>query len=264
MLAYASQFKLISAKDVGEISDQYNSLFTPEGFTFSIWGIIYIALIISCIYHIVIAYRHDKIHEANKDIEKMGALFLFNNIGAAAWLIAWTNGLIGLSLVLIVAQLISLIAIHSSLHIRKVDKSLKGIIYTEIPLSIYLGWISIATIANTAIFLLHTGWGGWGISSINWTIIMITIAVVLTIGIIISKKNPVFGLVVIWALYGIIAKQQGENPILLKTTIAIAWVGIGIISAATIIQFMQNTFARKKQHLHDKNNVFPLAHHSLK
>ncbi|MCC6289872.1 MAG: hypothetical protein IT249_18490 [Chitinophagaceae bacterium] len=264
IFAYASQFKLVSAKDVGEISGKYNTLFAPAGFTFSIWGVIYITLAASCIYHIIIAYKHNMLHEANKDTERMGALFLYNNISAAAWLIAWTNEIIGLSLILIIAQLILLIAIHLSLYVHKPGKSLTGIIYTEIPLSIYFGWITIATIANAAAYLVYIHWDGWGISSINWTIIIIVVSVLLSIVVVVSRKNPLFGLVTIWALYGIISKLHAANAAVYKNIIAAAWVGVGMIIAACIVQFMHNVLSENKNRLHEKDGIFHLAHHSLK
>lgn len=264
MFAYASQVRLAGAKSVGEISDQYNSLFTPAGFTFGIWGVIYTALLISCIYHIIIAFGKDVLHEANKDVEKMGALLVLNNLGAVAWLVAWTNNMIGLALILIVVQLVSLISIHLSLAIRKTGKSWTGAWFTEIPLTIYFSWITIATIANVATYLVFAGWDGWGVSAINWTVIMITVAIVLTAVVIISRKSPVYGLVTMWALYGIISKRRIENAELYNPVIAVAWVGIGVILIVCSFQLLRNLFPGGKHRLKSRENLFPLAHHSLK
>ena len=210
--SYMTQFKLVNNNDVGEISDRYESLFTPAGITFAIWGVIYTALAILCLYHIIMAFKHDKEHPANQDVSRMGVLFIFNNVATAAWLIAWTNNQIFLSLLLISLQLFSLIAIHIRLHIAERSRESGSIICTQLPLSLYLGWITIATIANASIYLVSVNWNGAGISAVKWTVVMIAAAVVITLIMVFVRKNVSFGLVVIWALYGIILKRQHSSP----------------------------------------------------
>ena len=111
-LAYLTQVKLINQQDVAQVSDQYVSLFTPAGFTFSIWGIIYAALLLLCFYHLVKAFKRDPDHPANIDTRRMGPFIFLVNLATAGWLIVWTRGMITESLALIVYQLLGLIAIH--------------------------------------------------------------------------------------------------------------------------------------------------------
>lgn len=253
-----TQFKLINKSDVGEVSDRYTSLFTPAGITFAIWGVIYIALAIFCLYHMIMAFKHDKDHPANIDLSKMGGLFIFNNLVTAGWLIAWTNGQVLISLLLILAQLLSLIAIHLRLKIVERSRESGSLVCTQWPLSIYLAWISIATIANASIYLVSAGWSGAGLSEIRWTVIMIAIAVIITLLMIFTRKNVSFGLVVIWALYGIIMKRQSAGPEVYQVIIMIAWAGMIIIAIACLIQFILNMrYKRPGPH-------FPEAKYSLK
>ncbi|MET0300825.1 MAG: hypothetical protein ABW036_13725, partial [Flavitalea sp.] len=112
-ISYSTQFKLINNKDVGEVSKIYSSLFTPAPVTFAIWGVIYLSLLAFCIYHLVHAWRQSVSFEANKDLLQIGGWFIFNNLATISWLIAWTNERILLSVILIFAQLISLIIINS-------------------------------------------------------------------------------------------------------------------------------------------------------
>lgn len=257
-LSYMTQFKLVNSSDVGEISNRYESLFTPAGITFAIWGVIYTALAVFCLYHMIIAFKHDKDHPANNDLLKIGGLFIINNLVTAGWLVAWTNNQILLSLLLIIVQLVSLIVIHLRLGLVDRGRESGSLICTQWPLSLYLGWISIATIANASIYLVSIGWNGGGISEIRWTVIMIAIAVIITLFMVFTRRNVTFGLVVIWALYGIILKRQDASPEIYQLISMIAWTGITIIGIACLIQFILNLrYKRPGPH-------FPEAKYSLK
>ncbi|MFT3705095.1 MAG: hypothetical protein QM802_22200 [Agriterribacter sp.] len=263
-LSYGTQLHWLSAKDVGQVSDQYHSLFTPSGITFAIWGIIYLALLISCIYHMVMAFRHNQQVSANKDIEKIGGWFILNNLGAAAWLLVWTNEMIGFSLVLIFFQLLTLIVIHANVGIYHPARSWADAVFTQFPLSIYIAWISIASIANTAIYLVSINWTAFGISAIMWTVIMIAVAVLLTMLMVTARRNAFYGLVVMWALYGIFIKLRDEDAQQYTMIINAALAGIGITGIVTLMQFISNAKWSSKIRLHPGSATFPVAHHSLK
>ena len=247
-LSYFTQFKLISDQDVGQVSDAYDSIFTPAGVTFAIWGVIYTALLFFCIYHIRMAFKKEYTHHANANLLRIGPWFILNNIGAATWLIVWTKGMITASAGLIIFQLLALMIIHLRLHIHDPRSKPDSKIFTQFPLSIYFGWLTIATIANISVYLLASGWKGFGLnySPIEWTRIMIGIAVFLTALIVFTRRNVFFGLVIVWALYGIILKRESVNAAIYADVIKTAQIGLGIIAACCIIQFLQNMMAKKK------------------
>jgi hypothetical protein len=247
-LSYFTQFKLISQQDVGQVSDAYDSLFTPAGLTFAIWGIIYSALLFFCIYHIRMSLKKDDTHPANENVRRIGFWFILNNIGAACWLVVWTKGLISVSVGLIIFQLLALIIINLKLNIHDPNSKTESKFFTQFPLSIYFGWLTIATIANISVYLLASGWKGFGLnySPIEWTRIMIGIAVFLTALIVFTRRNVFFGLVIVWALYGIILKRESSNETVYADIIKTAWIGLGIVAACCIIQFLQNIMAKKK------------------
>jgi tryptophan-rich sensory protein len=257
-VAYLTQAKMINAKDVGEISDKYFSLFTPAGFTFAIWGIIYTCLGIFCLYHIIMAFKHDKPNPANADLETIGGLFAVNNLATAGWLIAWTREQLLLSVILIGVQLITLIAIHARLRIHNRLRNPGSKTCTEFPLSIYLGWISIATIANISVYLVATGWDGQGLSPINWTMIMVGIAILLGIIMIFTRRNIVFGAVVIWGLYGISSRLQSLQNDDYKNTVNIAWAGMVLLGLCCLIELVRG-FSFKRP-----DAVFPEARQPIK
>jgi len=256
--AYLTQFKLINPVDVGQIADQYDSLFTPAGITFAIWGVIYTVLGVLCLYHIIMAYKHSIKHPANEDVRRMGGLFIFNNLITSAWLLAWTNNMMLISLLLIIVQLLTLIGIHLRLGILDRSRESGSIICTQFPLSVYFGWISLATIANTSIYLVSVNWKGGGISPVYWTIIMIAVAALLAILMIIKKKNVWFGLVIAWGIYGIILKRETMNLALYQPIVQACWCAIFVILLIALIQTIQNFRYRARM------PIFPEAKSSLK
>jgi len=246
-VAYMTQLKMINQKYMGEISAEYETLFTPAGFTFAIWGLIYVTLATMCLYHIVIAYKHDKSHPANYDLVKMGGLFILVSLASAAWLYAWTHEQLTISVALIVLQLIGLLAIHQRLHMYDTFKTAGLKICTQFPLSIYAGWISIATIANISSFLAARQWSGYGIGAEQWVVIMMSFAVLLSIVMILFKHNIYFGLAIAWGFYGIIVKRETLNPDSYDRIINTAWAGIGIILILSVIQLGRNISLKKSQ-----------------
>ncbi|QEK51091.1 hypothetical protein FYC62_04935 [Pedobacter aquae] len=241
-----SQLNLIGNGNMGDISKKYDTVFTPAGITFAIWGIIYLGLFAFTIYHLRQAYQKDIHAEPNQVIQKIGYWFMINNAATFIWVFVWLNEYIGLALVMMMIQLISLIKINISINTFNPAKSLSSRLFTQIPLSIYFAWICIATIANTSVFLYSINWDG-GVSGSLWTIILIAVASLLAFYIIRFKRNPYFGLVVIWAFYGIQLKRTQVDAAMYETVIQAAWFGLGFISIAVIIQFISNYYIVKKE-----------------
>jgi len=182
-----------------------------------------------------------------------------NNLVTAGWLLAWTHEQIGFSTVLILVQLVTLIVINMRLGIYQPQRSAAHKIFTAFPFSIYFGWISIATIANITIYLVSLGWQGSGISEITRTQIMIIVAGAISLLVITSRKNIWYGLVVIWALYGIINKRSSIDAFAYAPIINVAWGAIGVLGAACLWQLVKNIASSRSV-----THKFPEANHSLK
>jgi hypothetical protein len=238
--AYITQTNLLANKKVAQVSDQYPTYFTPAGITFSIWGVIYIALAGFVVFHLIKAFRSDHRDHANEELNLIGWNFAVNNLATIAWLFAWTNGKLLWSLILITIQLVTLIIIHHRLRIHNAHKSFSNKAFTQFPLSIYFAWICIAMIANTAVYLTSIGWNGWGVSGVNWAITMISIAVMIAVWVINRKRNVFFGLVVIWALYGIMLKGREAATVEYEPIIMVASVGMGIVGLACMFGLIRN------------------------
>lgn len=247
IMSFLAQNRKISALEVGEVSAKYDSLFAPAGLTFAIWGLIYISLIAFCIYHLYRAFKSDKADQANSDTTSIGWLFIINNFATGIWLFAWVNEALLLSVFLILIQLVTLILISIQAHISNPDRPIMSKIFTQFPLSIYFGWITIAVIANISAYLLSVGWNGFGINQNYWVIIMIGSATLISLFIILVQRNFFFGLVVLWALYGIILKRKTIDAIQYESIIIAAWAAFIIVLLALIIRLIK------------RQNVLPAA-----
>ncbi|MBN8783113.1 MAG: hypothetical protein J0G98_08615 [Terrimonas ferruginea] len=262
ILAYGTQSQLINENNVGDVSDRYDSFFTPAGFTFAIWGVIYTALLAFTIRHLIVAFTKPYDHPGNVDIRKAGGWFIVNNLLTIGWLIVWTSGNVAVAAALILGQLVTLIAIHGQLHIHQPNETAGSKVFTQFPLSIYLGWISIATIANLSIFLVSKNWDGAGIAAVNWARIMIGVAGLLSLFMIFARRNVFFGLVVVWALYGIISKRQERGNAEDQLVIQAAWIVLGIVAVCCLAQLIRNLAVAKRYRL--TNSPFPQQQESLK
>ena len=194
----------LNNKTTGELSDAYPNYFVPAGFTFSIWGIIYLLLIAFMLYQAYQFFKKDL--DTVENILAIGPWFLISGLANAGWIIAWHYEIIVLSLMIMLVLLYSLIRIYLTLHAGRPHTSVDNFLIL-LPFSVYLGWISVATIANVTTLLVSTGWQGGGIATHYWAIILIVIATTLGILMIFRKQDIAFALVIIWALYGIYSKQ---------------------------------------------------------
>ncbi len=244
-VAYLVQAKMVNDLNVGEVSAKYESLFTPAGITFAIWGLIYISLLIMCLYHIVIAYKHDSPHPANTELLRIGSMFILVNIASAAWLIAWVNEYLPATVLLIVIQLLGLLIINRRLNIYDPLKPTGLKLTTQFALSIYFAWICVATIANIATYLTAIQWDGFGQPALQWAAIMICTTILIAVLMILIRKNVLFGLVVAWALYGITVKRQSLNTDSYEPLTVIAWCGIGLLIPLCIFQLIRNINYKK-------------------
>ncbi len=211
VMNYLANALPLNGKNTGELSDSFPNLFVPAGITFSIWGIIYILLLVYCVVQFT---GSNQIAIAN-----ISWLFGVSCLLNALWIVFWHYGKLPLSLLVMSGMLVALIFIN--IYIKDLPL---GIL--KAAFGIYLGWICIATIANVTALLVACNWNGFGISEEVWTIIMISIGALLVTYTIYSLKNPFIGLSVVWAFTGIVLKRHNDfRSIAMAASIAIIVVG---------------------------------------
>lgn len=198
----------INGQNTGEISDKYENLFAPAGYTFTIWGLIYALLFMYTIYQL--RSHKNKNNQQNEELlDTIGVVFSISSILNTLWILAWHYDLIGLSLALIVVILLSLIVINAEIKNRHL--SFKEKLFVKIPFSIYFGWITVATIANTVTALVSVGWNGGGIPESTWTVIVLAVGFLIATAAIIRNRDIVYGAAIIWAYIGILNKHISQT-----------------------------------------------------
>jgi len=200
----------INGYNTGQVSGFYPNFFVPAGFTFGIWGIIYFLLIGFVCCSLFAAFG--KFNESAKTaINKAGPYFLVTCLLNAGWIVAWHYLYLGLSLAIMLAFLVTLILLFTSIQRLKNEMPFFYRLWVYHPFLVYLGWISVATIANVTALFVGIGWVGGPLSAHSWSIIMIMVALLLGIFMVGRLKQPAFGFVLAWAFYGIYAKQSVES-----------------------------------------------------
>jgi hypothetical protein len=127
------------------------------------------------------------------------ALFIQPNLLNIAWLIAWQYDYIALSVVVMFALVAVLAAIYSRLQIGKSNAPILEKIGVHVTFSAYLGWITIATVANIAAAAVYFNVSGFGLSSNIWALIGLVMILVSTVVVIFSIEIR-FHLVFFWAI----------------------------------------------------------------
>jgi len=213
----------INGQTTGEISDRFNVYFVPAGYVFSIWGLIYLALSAFAVYQALPAQRE------NPHLRRIGYLFALSCVANSAWIFLWHYEFFELTLVVMFGLLLSLIAIYLRLDIARARVSTAEKWLVHIPFSIYLGWITVATIANVTTVLHYLNWSGWGISPQVWAVIMLVVGAGIASAVSISRGDVAYVLVIVWAFVGI-AVKQAKTPI-----VAVAAGLMALIVALTLL-----------------------------
>ena len=225
----------INNKTTGELSDQYPNLFVPAGITFSIWGPIYILLAIFTIYSVIIAIKKDA---KGSFINKIGILFFLSCIANMGWIFAWHYEIVPLSLVIMLLLLGLLLAIYVRLGVGKKGPAKKEQYLVHLPFSVYLGWITIATIANVTALLVDVIWNRFGISEQFWAVAVIIVGIAIALSVLLRRQDIYYCLVVDWALLGIMIKRLA-SPIPAQSVIIITIIGLVLITAGILVQLVR-------------------------
>ena len=231
----------IGGKYTGELSDNIPNLFVPAGITFAIWGVIYVLTIIFAIYLAKDLLKKEK--TTKPFIEKISFFFILASLANIIWIFLWHYEQVVLSLLAMLLLFFSLLAIYLRLNIGIEKVTMKEKLFVHIPISVYIGWITVATIANVTAVLVTVGWDGFGISQEIWTMLVLVVAAIITILMIVIRRDYAYSAVIIWALIGIYLKRMTDDPIYgmqtqIAYTAAIAIIVILIVAAiSTFLQY---------------------------
>ncbi|WP_416672782.1 tryptophan-rich sensory protein [Egbenema bharatensis] len=214
----------IGGQNIGEIANTVfaDVLIIPASYAFAIWGVIYLGLVAFGIWQLLPAQR------TNPTIRKVDYLVIFASIAQAIWVFLFLLREFWGSVVAMLAILLSLIAIYRLLGIglRRISRQEKW--FAHIPFSIYLGWISVATIVNVASALFYNNWDGWGLAPEIWTVLVMSIATAIGAILTLQRRELAYPLVIVWALVAV-AIRQSDFAIVSITAIVLA-IGLAILT----------------------------------
>jgi len=215
----------LNGQDTGEISDRFQVLFVPAGYVFAIWGVIYLGWIA------FIIFQFQASHKESARLRRLGYLFAMSNIANAAWLFCWHYNLFGLSVLVMLTLLGLLIASYLRLNVNRSSVTLVEYWSVDVVFSVYLGWITVATVANISDWLYLVEWSGFGISAPVWAVIMLAVASLLGLAMALTRRDAGYLSVLVWAFIGIAVKQAPVPMVALSALVAaIFMLGLAIFS----------------------------------
>jgi len=223
-LAEALPLNGISTKT---ISDGFKVLFVPAAYVFSIWGLIYLGLLAFAIYQLLPGPR------ADPRLRRVGYWFALSCVLNCLWIVLWHYLLFPATLVVMLALLGTLIVIYQRLAIGTPAAPARAARWlVALPFSIYLGWISVATIANAADVLNYLGYDGAPLGPQAWAVIMLVAGLLLAALMAFRRGDLAYGLVVVWAFAGI-GVQQSATPLVANA----AWALAGAVVVVLVVAF---------------------------
>jgi hypothetical protein len=225
----------INGLGTGQISDNFKVFFVPSGYVFSIWGIIYIGFIAYAIYQTL------RSQQENPRLKSIAGLFVLSSVANCVWIFLWHYEVFGWTLVAMGVLLISLILIYLRLGIGKTSVSRAETWSVRVPFSIYLGWITVATIANVTDVLNFWHWGGWGVAGQTWAAIMLGVAVLVAAAMTITRRDVAYLAVLVWAFIGIALKFPTEAIVATA-----AWIATGLTAVLLLLTLAMKFVPRKQ------------------
>ena len=180
----------------------------------------------------------DSVQKENPRLRKLGTLFALSGLANAAWLFTWHYNYFGLSVLVMLTLLGLLIASYLKLNVNRSSASGAEWWSVDLPFSVYLGWITIATIANLTALLVNVNWNTWGLGEQFWAVAVIIVGIAIALSVLFTRKDIYYCLVVDWALLGILLKRLSATAPA-QSVVVITIVGLVLITAGVIAQLIR-------------------------
>ena len=216
----------LNGLNTGEISDRFKVYFVPAGYVFSIWGVIYIGLIAYAIYQALPSQRQ------NPCLQAIGWWVSLSGLANIAWIFLWHYEQFPLTLIAMLGLLATLILTYLRLNTDAMPVSTAEKWAVRLPFSVYLGWITVATVANVTSVLDYLNWDGFGIAPEIWMGIMLAAVLVITALMNYTRRDVAFTMVILWALAGISIKHAAVAEVAIPT-----WITFGLVALTLAVAF---------------------------
>lgn len=208
----------ISGESIGLIANRYPSFFLPAGYVFAIWSLIYLWLIAFAVYQALPAQR------TSPTMARVGWAWAVSGFLNIAWVVAFSFSWFGAALLIMLGLLASLVAIHERIGFGRLELGAADRFLIAYPFALYLAWICVALIANTAQLLTYLEWDGLGIPGPMWSAIMMTVAAGLSVFMVLYRGNWIFPVVMWWAFVGI-ANRFPDDALIVSTAYVMSVLG---------------------------------------
>jgi hypothetical protein len=224
----------INGITTGAISDSYPNLFAPAGYTFAIWGVIYLALAFAVV---------RLLFQKDSHFEFISRWFIISNLANTAWIFGWHYRLIPLTALLIIVVLYSVLRI-----VFKLDpaQNRQFGISQRLPYEIYGGWLLVATVANITTLLVDIGFTGFGIAEVIWMLLILGVAWLIVSATVVRVKSVAIGFVLIWAYGGIVSKHISVNPGFDNAYPAVIFTTVGLMVLMSVLLVILALRSRKQ------------------
>ncbi|TFF91655.1 MAG: hypothetical protein EU543_06330 [Promethearchaeota archaeon] len=221
----------IGGNNTGELADLYPNLFVPAGYVFSIWFIIYVLITIYAIYQAKDLFKSEK--EELPFIEKISVFFIIGSLGNILWIFFWHYRIIIGSVIAILVLFLSLLIIYLKLEIAISDAPRNEKLCVHLPISVYFGWLTVATVAQITVLLVDLGVPNDTLLAELLTVFVIIVVLIITLLILFTRKDIAYSLVAVWAAFGIFLKQLSISLLVsISALIAAIIIGLAILWVA--------------------------------
>jgi hypothetical protein len=212
----------INGQLTAEISDRFSVFVIPAGYVFAIWGVIYVLLGAFTTWQALPRNREDA------TLRSLGWLPALSGVLNSTWVVLFQYELFALTVPVMLALLGTLIAIHLRLWAGR--DALRGTRFwvVRVPFSVYLGWITVATIANVAQTLAALGFTGFGIDPALLAAAVLVVGLAISVTFVVRFRDAAYGLVIVWAYAGIVVKEQG-------TAVVAVTAAVGALVVAALV-----------------------------
>lgn len=212
----------------GDLSQRWPVYFMPAGYAFRIWSLIYLGLVAYALYQALPAQRQ------NPRLRSIGGPYLAASLANIAGLLLWRYQIVPLTLVAMAALLVALIGIYRRLRIGRNCPPLVERWAVNLPFSLYLGWVTVVTIANAALLLRFWGWNGFGAGDAAWLIAALALALAIATLAALRRDDVAFLLALAWGFAGIGVRQQTATPAAMA-----AWMAAGYVLALVMVNLLR-------------------------
>lgn len=218
----------INGMNTGQVSDSFEVYFVPAGYVFSIWGLIYILLIAFTIYQALPAQKDQPV------LKSIRGWYIIGCLANSIWIFMWHYLQFNLTILLMAILLVSLLLIYVRLRKANAAETSNGMrCFVQLPFSVYLGWITVATIANATDVLDFNNWNRFGIAAETWAIILLAVAIAIALWMTLAHRDAPYLAVLAWAFAGIGVKYAGLS--IVSTVAYAAAIIVGVLLVAALL-----------------------------